>query len=69
MTVKNLQFVRGILSYKGFIITGVNGIGEECYGQYIWSEWEASQLGCSETIVEESLEELLKSIDVKLGEV
>ena len=69
MTVKNLQFVRGILSYKGFIITNVNGIGEECYGQYVWSEWEGSELGCSEIIVEESLEKLLESIDVKLGEV
>lgn len=68
MTVRNLQFVNGILSYKGFIIEHRSGIGEECYGSYIWNEYSASKFGCCESIIEESLEQILDSIDVKIGE-
>lgn len=68
MTVRNLQFVNGILSYKGFIIEHRSGIDDEFYGSYIWNEYSASQFGCCESIIEESLEQILDSIDVKIGE-
>ena len=32
-TVRNLQYVNGQLSYRGYSIAQVMGIGEECYGQ------------------------------------
>lgn len=68
MTVRNLQFVNGILNYKGFIIEHRSGIAEECFASYIWNEYSASKFGCCESIIEESLEHILDSIDVKIGE-
>lgn len=68
MSVRNLQFCNGILSYKRYIIEENTGIGEECYGQYIWSEYTAHQFGCSEQTVGGTLEDILVAIDLKLGE-
>lgn len=68
MTFRNLLFINGILSYKGFIIEHRSGIAEECYGSYIWNEYSASKIGCRESIIEESLEQILDSIDAEIGE-
>ena len=64
-TVRNIQYVNGQLSYRGYSITQVMGIGEECYGQYVWSEYEASST-FDFALVEETLESLLNIIDYRL---
>lgn len=64
-TVRNLQHVNGSLCYRGYTIAQVTGIGEECYGQYVWSEYEAHST-FDFTLVEETLENLLDLIDYRL---
>lgn len=64
-TVRNLQFVNGLLSYRGYILEENRGIGEECYGQYVWSEFVATST-FDFTIVEQTLESLLDTIDYRL---
>ena len=64
-TVRNIQHVNGNLCYRGYTITHVTGIGEECYGQYVWSEYEANST-FDFVLVEETLESLLNLIDYRL---
>ena len=64
-TVRNLQYVNGQLSYRGYSIAQVMGIGEECDGQYVWSEYEAHST-FDFTLVEETLESLLNLVDYRL---
>lgn len=63
--VRNLQYVNGNLCYRGYSISQVMGIGVECYGQYVWSEYEAHST-FDFTLVEETLENLLDLIDYRL---
>ena len=63
--VRDLQYVNGSLCYRGYSISQVLGIGEECYGQYVWSEYEAHST-FDFTLVEETLESLLDLIDYRL---
>ena len=63
--VRDLQYVDGNLCYRGYSIAQVMGIGEECYGQYVWSEYEAHST-FDFTLVEETLESLLNLIDYRL---
>ena len=63
--VRNLEFVDGALHYRGYSIEENKGIGEECYGAYIWTEYEAKS-NFDFTIVEGSLESLLDVIDYRL---
>ena len=63
--VRALQHVNGNLCYRGYLISQVLGIGEECYGQYVWSEYEANST-FDFTLVEETLESLLDLIDYRL---
>ena len=63
--VRDLQYVDGNLCYRGYSIAQVLGIGEECYGQYLWSEYEAHST-FDFTLVEETLESLLNLIDYRL---
>ena len=69
MSVRNLQFCNGVLSYRGYILEEDRGIGDECYGNYIWSEYTAHEFGCSEQLVGITLEDILVAIDLKLGEM
>ena len=64
-SVRDLQYVNGYLCYRGYSISQVLGIGEECYGQYVWSEYEAHST-FDFTLVEETLESLLDLIDHRL---
>ena len=64
-TVRNLQYVNGQLSYRGYSISQVMGIGDECYGQYVWSEYEAHST-FDFTLVEETLESILDLVDYRL---
>lgn len=64
-TVRNLQFVNGCLCYRGYTIEQSSAIGEECYGSYVWTEYEASAT-FDFTIVEDTLEALLNAIDYRL---
>ena len=63
--VRDLQYVDGNLCYRGYSIAQVMGIGEECYGQYVWSEYEANST-FDFMLVEETLESLLNIIDYRL---
>ena len=63
--VRDLQYVDGNLCYRGYTIAQVLGIGEECYGQHLWSEYEAHST-FDFTLVEETLESLLNLIDYRL---
>ena len=62
---RNLQYINGYLWYRGYSITQVMGVGEECDGQYVWSEYEAHST-FDFTLVEETLERLLNLIDYRL---
>ena len=64
-TVRNIQCVNGQLNYRGYSITQVMGSGEEGYGQYVWSEYEANST-FDFVLVEETLESLLNIIDYRL---
>ena len=63
--VRDLQYVDGNLCYRGYSITQVMGSEEECYGQYVWSEYEANST-FDFMLVEETLESLLNIIDYRL---
>ena len=63
--VRNLQYVNGNLCYRGYSISQVLGIEEGCYGQYVFSEYEANST-FDFTLVEETLESLLDLIDYRL---
>lgn len=63
--VRNLQYVNGNLCYRGYSILQVMGIGEERYGQYVWSEYEAHST-FDFTLVEETLESILDLVDYRL---
>lgn len=65
--VKNLTFVNGNLSYKGFTIEIEHGVGVEYFGEYSWCEFSArneeGRFCCSET-----LEDVI-NIDSILGDL
>ena len=63
--VRNLQLVNDLLCYRGYTIEQSSGIGEERYGSYIWTEYEAYST-FDFTIVEGTLESLLDTIDYRL---